>query len=49
MDKWTFGITLTLVGVVGTFITLSILSLVIMALKKLFPPPVESSTPSKSS
>jgi hypothetical protein len=49
MDKWTFGITLTLVGISGTFITLWILSLVIIALKKLFPPRVESSSPDKSS
>jgi len=48
MDKWTFGMTLTLVGVTGTFITLWILSLVIVALKKLFPPRVESSSPNKN-
>ena len=45
MDKWTFGITLTLVGVGGTFATLWILSLVIVALKKLFPPPVKDGGP----
>ena len=49
MDKWTFGMTLTLVGVSGTFITLWILSLIILALKKLFPLGVESGSPNKSS
>lgn len=37
MDKWEFGLTLTLVGVSGTFLTLWVLSLVIDLLKKVFP------------
>ena len=37
MDKWTFGLTLTVVGVGATFFTLWILSLVTTLLKKLFP------------
>jgi len=37
MDKWTFGLTLLVVGVSGTFLTLWVLSLVIDGLKKLFP------------
>ena len=38
MDKWAFGLTMTVVGVGGTFLTLWLLSLVIDLLKKLFPP-----------
>jgi Na+-transporting methylmalonyl-CoA/oxaloacetate decarboxylase gamma subunit len=37
MDKWSFGITMTVVGVGGTFLTLWVLSLVVDLLKKLFP------------
>ena len=37
MDKWSFGITMMVVGVGGTFLTLWILSLVIDLLKKIFP------------
>lgn len=37
MDKWTFGLTLTVVGVGGTFLTLWILSLVMTLLKKALP------------
>ena len=37
MDNWTFGLTLLIVGVSGTFLTLWVLSLVIDGLKKLFP------------
>ena len=37
MDKWTFGLTLTIVGVGGTFLTLWILSMVMTLLKKIFP------------
>lgn len=39
MDKWTFGISVTVVGMGGTLITLWLLSLVTMGLKKIFPPP----------
>jgi hypothetical protein len=37
MDKWSFGLTLMIVGVLGTFLTLWILSLVMDLLKKIFP------------
>lgn len=37
MDKWTFGLTVTLVGVGGTFLTLWALSLVMELLKRIFP------------
>lgn len=37
MDKWAFGMTMTIVGVGGTFLTLWVLSLVIDLLKKVFP------------
>jgi Na+-transporting methylmalonyl-CoA/oxaloacetate decarboxylase gamma subunit len=37
MDNWAFGITMTVVGVGGTFLTLWILSLVMSFLSKLFP------------
>lgn len=44
MDKWAFGLTLTVVGIAGTFLTLWLISLVIDLLKKAFPlpPPPES-------
>jgi len=37
MEKWAFGLTMTVVGVGGTFLTLWVLSLVIDLLKKVFP------------
>ena len=37
MDNWAFGLTMTIVGVGGTFLTLWVLSLVIDLLKKVFP------------
>jgi Na+-transporting methylmalonyl-CoA/oxaloacetate decarboxylase gamma subunit len=37
MDKWTFGITMMIVGMGGTLLTLWILSLVMGLLKKIFP------------
>ena len=37
MDNWSFGLTMTAVGVLGTFLTLWILSLVVDLLKKVFP------------
>ncbi len=49
MDKWTFGLTLTLVGVGGTFLTLWILSLVMTLLKKIFPLSAEDSGSQKKS
>jgi Na+-transporting methylmalonyl-CoA/oxaloacetate decarboxylase gamma subunit len=49
MDKWTFGLTLTIVGVGGTFVTLWILSLVMTLLKKLLPISAEDSGTKKKS
>lgn len=49
MDKWAFGITMTIVGVGGTFLTLWILSLVIGLLKRLFPLSSESGGAEKKS
>jgi len=37
MDNWSFGITMMIVGVGGTFLTLWVLSLVMDLLKKFFP------------
>ena len=37
MDKWTFGITVTIVGMGGTLITLYVLSIIMNILKKLLP------------
>jgi len=37
MDNWSFGITMMIVGVGGTFLTLWVLSLVMDLLKKIFP------------
>jgi Na+-transporting methylmalonyl-CoA/oxaloacetate decarboxylase gamma subunit len=37
MDKMTFGLTLLVVGVGGTFLTLTILVWSVMLLKKIFP------------
>ena len=37
MDQWSFGLTMMLVGVGGTFLTLGVLGLVVDLLKKLFP------------
>jgi Na+-transporting methylmalonyl-CoA/oxaloacetate decarboxylase gamma subunit len=37
MDRWTFGFTMMIVGVGGTFLTLWLLSLAMDLLKKIFP------------
>jgi hypothetical protein len=37
MDQWTFGMTMTLVGVTGTFITMASLILSMNVLKRVFP------------
>jgi hypothetical protein len=37
MDKWTFGLTLLVVGMGGTICTLILFSFVMAGLKKLFP------------
>jgi len=42
MDKWTFGLTMMVVGVGGTFITLGAIIAVIELLKRFFTPSQES-------
>lgn len=37
MDKWTFGLTMLVVGMGGTIVTLMVFSLIMSALKKVFP------------
>lgn len=37
MDKWSFGLTMMVVGIGGTFLTLAILIGTISLLKKIFP------------
>ncbi len=37
MDKWSFGLTMMVVGIAGTFVTLWVLGLVTDLLKKVFP------------
>ncbi len=37
MDKWSFGLTMMLVGVGGTFLTLWAIGLVVDLLKRAFP------------
>lgn len=39
MDNWSFGISMTVVGVGGTFLTIAILILTINLVKKIFPLP----------
>jgi hypothetical protein len=41
VDKLSFGLTLLVVGVTGTFVTLWVLGLAASLLKKLFPLPPE--------
>lgn len=37
MDKWTFGLTMLIVGMGGTIVTLMLFSLIMEILKRLFP------------
>ncbi len=37
MDRWTFGITMLVVGMGGTIVTLMIFSLIMALMKKIFP------------
>ncbi|MCX5806161.1 MAG: OadG family protein [Proteobacteria bacterium] len=37
MDKWTFGLTLLVVGMGGTIATLILFSFIMSGLKKIFP------------
>jgi Na+-transporting methylmalonyl-CoA/oxaloacetate decarboxylase gamma subunit len=39
MENWSFGISMTVVGMGGTFLTLAILILVVNLIKKAFPLP----------
>ena len=48
MGKWDFGITMMLIGMGGTLLTLWILSLLMLLLKKIFPISQENETPEKS-
>jgi hypothetical protein len=47
MDNWTFGLTLMIVGVGGTFLTLWALSLVADLLKRIFPLQDPAAAPDK--
>ena len=49
MDKWTFGLTMMIVGVSGTFLTLWILSLLIGVLKRIYPLAAEDADAEKKS
>lgn len=49
MDRWAFGITMTIVGVGGTFLTLWVLSLVVDLMKKLLPISAPEKIPEKNS
>ena len=44
-DNLTFGLTMTIVGATGTMLSLWLLSLLISALKKVFPLPSENPAP----
>jgi hypothetical protein len=39
MDNWSFGISMTVVGIGGTFLTIAILIISINLVKKIFPLP----------
>jgi hypothetical protein len=45
MDKWTFGLTMLIVGMGGTLATLTIFSLVMSLLKVIFPHRQETEPP----
>ncbi len=45
--KWTFGLTMMIVGMGGTFLTLWVLSLVMDLLKKIYPLAAKSAAPEK--
>lgn len=49
MDKWAFGLTMMVVGIGGTFLTLTILIWSIALLKKVFPISAEEGGKSKQS
>jgi len=37
IDRWTFGMTMLIVGMGGTLLTLMLLSIIMTVLKKIFP------------
>lgn len=37
MDRWTFGLTMLVVGMGGTLLTLMLLSVIMAVLKRIFP------------
>jgi cellobiose-specific phosphotransferase system component IIC len=45
MDNWSFGLTMTFVGIGGTFVTLGLLILVIIIFKRLFPVASDRNSP----
>jgi Na+-transporting methylmalonyl-CoA/oxaloacetate decarboxylase gamma subunit len=47
MDKWAFGFTMMIVGIGGTFLTLTILIWSIYLLKRVFPLSAERGTEAK--
>jgi len=47
MDIWTFGFTVALLGMGGTMLVLWVLSLLILLLKKIFPPPTTATDTKK--
>ncbi len=49
MDIWSFGLTMMVVGMGGTFLTLWILGLVMDLLKKVFPLSAEDASAKKKS
>jgi len=49
MDKWTFGLTMTVIGVGGTFLTLTIIIWSVQLLKIIFPLTAEDGGKSKQS
>ncbi|MDP6559586.1 MAG: OadG-related small transporter subunit [Candidatus Binatia bacterium] len=47
MIDWSFGLTVALVGMGGTMLVLWILSIIILLLRKAFPPQFEDKSPTK--
>lgn len=47
MDKFTFGLTMLVVGMGGTLLTLGIMSAIMALLKKIFPLKQEEKSPAK--
>ncbi len=47
MDNWSFGISMTVVGIGGTFLTIAILIISINLVKKIFPLPEVNDHPER--